>query len=294
VEETPSVLVGGLVGPSKTGSQPGPGNAVPGAASEPEPLPLAVQAHLTGIPDTLPPTWCPNCKAEVLPKGKGLCPRCSRVLKGSFLARKHPVNQLRRQQLLSKLCAEYQPQTTLLHASCEHLAGCLEQLEALKPGGAEHARLLEQSQKLGAALEASRSSSPRTTDDDYAEMTEDELIHRLETMLEAVRASRDVKRLGTGIVDAVVVDDGATVLEPGDPGHAEQEATLATAAHEPKAPEPTCRYGCGSLERCAEIKATRPDTWAALHSTDPEEVARRDKDATALMMHMIGKTSPYL
>ena len=48
---------------------------------------VAIVAHLAGEPDTLPPQWCKNCSVEVVPRGKGLCPRCGRVLKHSFLAR---------------------------------------------------------------------------------------------------------------------------------------------------------------------------------------------------------------
>ena len=122
----------------------------------------AERAHLAGELDSLPPTWCFNCKAEVKPKGKGNCPRCGRVLKGAFLARKHPVNILRRQQLLDRLLADYNPSTTVLRAKCEHLAGVLEQLEVLKAGSQEHKRLVELSEQLGASLEESR---PRELDD---------------------------------------------------------------------------------------------------------------------------------
>ena len=54
-----------------------------------------------------------------------------------------------------------------------------------------------------------------------------------------------------------------------------------------------CPYGCGTLARCAEIKATRPDAWAALHYSDPEEVKKRDEQATAVMMARIGKPQPW-
>src|SRR5687768_10791600 len=73
----------------QTGSQNSSENSVPIETSAWD---SAVQAHLLGVPDTLPLTWCPHCKADVMPKGKGLCPRCSRFLKNSFAARKHPVN----------------------------------------------------------------------------------------------------------------------------------------------------------------------------------------------------------
>jgi hypothetical protein len=53
---------------------------------------------------------------------------------------------------------------------------------------------------------------------EYTDATEDELIERLETMLESVRASRDLKnqqpRLGAGVIDAVI-DEGFEVPEDG-------------------------------------------------------------------------------
>ena len=53
-------------------------------------------AHLMGEPGTLPTVWCKRCKADVLPEGKGQCPRCGKFIRLNFMARKHPVNMLRR------------------------------------------------------------------------------------------------------------------------------------------------------------------------------------------------------
>lgn len=82
-------------------------------------------------------------------------------------------------------------------------------------------------------------------------------------------------------VDAEIVELGAT-SRPVSESEASQPA-----------PEPTCGYGCGTLTRCVEIKKTRPDAWRALHYTDPEEVARRNKEATAVMMARVGKPHPW-
>jgi hypothetical protein len=62
------------------------------------------------------------------------------VLKHSFLARRHPVNKLRKQQILDTLRADYRPQTTRLQDTCADLAGVREQLETMKAGSAEHSR----------------------------------------------------------------------------------------------------------------------------------------------------------
>ena len=244
-------------------------------------------ASLLGLPDQLPETWCPNCKADVLPKGKGFCPRCGRMLKGSFLSRRHPVNKLRRDQLLEKLIADYKPRTTLLESSCEMLAGILEQLEVLKPGSAEHQRLVLLSQTLGDTLEASR---PRKAAPDPLEGLSDEQVRE---KLSAAIAS------ATRLLDADRPPPESTVEIQADEAREAESRPLAPTPSEGIAPavEPwpdvTCGYGCGTLARCAEIKATRPDDWRALHNRDPAEQARRDAEATAVMLKQIGKPSPY-
>jgi hypothetical protein len=58
--------------------------------------------------------------------------------------------------------------------------------------------------------------------------------------------------------------------------------------------EPTCRFGCGTLTDCARLQTTSPSTWRALHWQDPVEIERRRREATAVMLHQIGKPSPLL
>ena len=55
------------------------------------------------------------------------------------------------------------------------------------------------------------------------------------------------------------------------------------------APRPMCAYGCSSSAQCVELKTTRLDVWRTLHARDPAEVARRNDEATAVMMYQIGK-----
>jgi hypothetical protein len=47
-------------------------------------------------------------------------------------------------------------------------------------------------------------------------------------------------------------------------------------------------------DRDAWLKMHNLEGWRAIHYNDPEEVARRTKEATAEMMFMLGKPSPYL
>ena len=59
----------------------------------------------------------------------------------NFVARRHPVNVLRRDALLAELVAEFTPATILERSNCAHLAATLEQLEVMKPGSTEWQRL---------------------------------------------------------------------------------------------------------------------------------------------------------
>jgi hypothetical protein len=116
------------------------------------------------------------------------------MLKGSFLARKHPVNVLRRHQLLDQLIADYRPSTTLQRSSCEMLAGILEQLETMKPGSPVHQRLVQLSQLLGAALEESRASSRvASLPTDYSAFSLDELAARAKRIIEMVELVRHAR-----------------------------------------------------------------------------------------------------
>jgi hypothetical protein len=152
----------------------------------------APQPALAGEPDTLPLTYCRKCQVEVKPEGKGRCPRCQTFLRLNFVARRHPVNVLRRDALLAELVADYQPNTTMLRSTCAHLAGTLEQLEVMKPGSPDWQRLVQTAQTLGAALHDARPTPPRTATN-YDSLTEDQLIERLEVMLKSCYERRDSK-----------------------------------------------------------------------------------------------------
>jgi len=136
----------------------------------------------------LPVTWCVPCQADVQPYGRGKCPRCHKYVKGSFGARKHPVNVLRRDQLLSHLVAEFQPSTLILRHTCEHLAAVYEQLENTRPGRIEHTRLLADATRLSTILEGARRASPSVSlPEALAGLTQEALVARLEELLVSAR-----------------------------------------------------------------------------------------------------------
>jgi hypothetical protein len=109
-------------------------------------------AHLRGEPDTLPEVLCRHCKVMVRPTGKGLCPRCAKFVRLNFVARRHPINVARVDQLNAQLVAEYRPQTMVARTTCRHLAGTWERLEHNKPGSPEWQRLTAVSQAQSQSL----------------------------------------------------------------------------------------------------------------------------------------------
>jgi hypothetical protein len=187
------------------------------------------------------------------------------------VARRHPINRLRKQQLLDQLIAEYQPRTTMLHASCEHLAGILEQLETMKPGSPDHQRLVQLSQLLGASLEESRTSSrvdPPLRE--FSQATDDQMIDETTKILHHLLTLRDSKLTAPATTtnsrserDAIPEQDAAA---------SEIEAPT------PATPEEECPYCRRPLSRCEEIKQNRPDVHEILHWNDPEQVRRRHED----------------
>jgi hypothetical protein len=225
---------------------------------------------------TPPESWCAHCKITVVPLPKGLCPTCGRFVPGS---RKRQVNVERRQQLLAKLVADYQPQTTLAHSSCEHLAGVLEQLDVLKAGTQEHKRLVELSQLLGSALERSRTS----TKDPHADV-DDMTAEQLEA--EALRLVVLARALRTPSTTSISPPFDTTPIVsslPGD-GHA---AAVPREAPAPAPEPPTCKW----CNRSPCIGPAHP-AFATFHHDDPTEVERRDKEATAEMHESLRRYGP--
>jgi len=147
--------------------------------------------HDASEPDQAPRQWCSKCATHVTPtKPTGQCPGCGRPLLGSSLARKRRVNKVRVKELLDKFILDYQPNTQRLRSMCEQFAAVTEQLETVKLGTLERARLAEESQRLGGVLEASRSSRA-STHDDTNDLTNDQLIEQTTAILRTLLRARD-------------------------------------------------------------------------------------------------------
>ncbi len=260
--------------------------------------------HLAGVPDSLPPQWCGKCKADVIPRGKSLCPRCGRMLKQSFLARKHPVNILRRDALRKKLTDEYRPTTQRLQSMCEQYAGVLEQLEVLKAGSQEHKRLVELGQLLGDALEAARPAE--AADASVENMTPEQLEAYALDLAQMARNMRLPPMSAPGADRWPPVPDGQPQERPesleGDSlappeinvpradqraGQSPEPALLEPRASLEPAPAPRCPFCHQAFAKCAEIREQRLDDWRVLHYDDPAEQQRRAELATKEMFESL-------
>jgi len=296
-EVEPAVPNGGVEGSllDPTSRQAEPANDAPTTAPAQEHHPSA--ASLLGLPDSLPLTWCPNCKADVQPKGKGYCPRCARMLKGSFLARKHPVNMMRRDALLKRLTDDYRPNTTLLQSHCETLAGIIEQLEVLKPGSPEHQRLVQQSQALGAALEEAQSA--RSTDTHGTDRVPTSALQLARDLLQRVARGETLSEREQGRLDVLrdamrgdvqlpdLIDVPADKSLDTGVGGASRDAPRPTPApRATPAPEPVealCPYCKRPIVVCNKQRLDRPDVWAIACSMHPDVREAERKRQTDIM-----------
>jgi hypothetical protein len=285
--DAPSPGHGEEAGPGSHQERPGPELGVTkpdspptGPKSNAEAGQKPDKASLLGLPDepdASQPPWCPNCEQFVGRDRRGCCAICHRAIAGAYLNRKHPVNKKRREQILDRLIAEYAPTTQRLAALCGQLADVLEQAEARKAGSQEHKRLVELTLSLSDALERSKPATPFP--DDYDQLNDDEIIERLEAALTQAKKDRDDRRAASPPPLPPRTVEQSPVEQPS----AERSAALAAKLTQ-LAQCPWCHE---SIHACAQLKADRPEAWAALHFDDDDEVARRNGEATAEMMESL-------
>lgn len=149
--------------------------------------PIDEEAIETPLP--LPATkHCANCQRQVVPSPRGSCPTCGRILPGAVFNRKGPVSLVRRDEILAQIVDEYKPRTAILKLRCLHLATAYAQLESTTAGTPAFQRLIADSQKLVAELDATRKTDDASPAPPPIEsLSNEELIDRLETLLAAAR-----------------------------------------------------------------------------------------------------------
>ena len=145
----------------------------------------AVQSAPLEFPDK-----CTRC-GTTDPAVDGRCPnpKCRCLRKGTQLAAKGgPVNKTRRDQLRARFLQDYRPSTTIDEIRCRELADIAERLSVLKKGSSEYQRLVQTMASLDEALRSARSAPQQPPN--VADLSNEELIARLETLLAAARAAQ--------------------------------------------------------------------------------------------------------
>jgi hypothetical protein len=244
---------GGPNGGPQAPPEPAPADA-PAAGHQAHVAPCAAPLPAVGVSDPAAlagepnaqtrSVWCRRCEADVVPIGKGRCPRCQTFLRQNFVARRHPVNKLRRDQLHDEIVTEYQPQTLELRDACRFLANVKERLETTRDGTPEHQRLMTLWAELSIQL---RAAKPAVTAPSIEVDIED---------LDAMEA-----RIGQYIADIReqraraqrLRDERATTPQP--PATSPIVPSPIVEEQVTPAAPPTCAF-CGDvLTRCAEIRA---------------------------------------
>jgi len=135
---------------------------------------------------------------------------------------------------------------------------------------------------------AHANGATRTPPTDLDTLTEDQVIERLEQLLASARAMRDAQRQGEAFIAAAAAEHRAAATTTSEL----KDEDIAPTAQQPAPAESVCEFCHQPPSRCAELKEHHTDAWRVLHHADPEEVARRDAEATAEMMHQIGRPLP--
>lgn len=224
------------------------------------------------VPDEFPDT-CTRCGTKA-PAVDGRCPnpKCRCLRKGTQLAAKGgPVNVAKRDQLRARFLHDYRPLTTIDEVRVRELADIVERLSGLKKGSAEYQRLVQTMTALDEALRSSRAMQQRQQPS-VTELTSDQLIAKLETLLAAVREAH--------LKPEPAVRQPAASESNLEPPRASNAAgpDLSPAPKTAASPTALCVY-CNGL--CV---GKDRDIYRTLHALDPAEIDRKNAEATAEML----------
>ncbi len=274
--------------------------------------------------------WCAQCAANVVPTTPDHCPRCGRWLvdnsghlthglKSKRLAREHDGYRV---NLIEQLFAERGGREALDIVSriaiesyalqCKNLKTVETRLDAdglfTQAGRRRSAVDLAKSISETIARCASELPPPiaRPTQEAAIAAMPASSLHLAKRLLERQVAGEVLTAFEEGQLSVLnAAMNGLVTLAP-DPADVPVVPANARGEQSPEpdsidpitppkpSPVATCEY-CGQpISVCAEVRASRPDVWPALHWNHPDEVTRRNAAATATMMAQIGKPSPWL
>lgn len=265
---------------------------------------------------------CTSCQRDVLPTGKGHCPSCGRFLPANAVAvthgtrRRHSQTQsARRQEILDLLVDERGglmaiDTITLITledyataaAQLETVAAHLEQKGAMTDKGRRRSvvdvykTFSERVDRLGAEIrgETPLDGTPRpglmSTPTPALELARS-LLSRLangDTLTERELGQLDVLRAS--------MRHEVRLAATSAPSQPETETLPEAVDPEPERADPATSLpliGDQNTDPDAWLKAHDLEAWRVVHYNDPEEVERRNREATAVMLRG-RKDSPWL
>jgi hypothetical protein len=229
--------------------------------------------------------YCNKCKNTVIPEGKGRCPKCGCLLSGNSIARKHPVNEKRRETIFKELIAEYQVSGVMGTATCKQLAAALERLDLLQPGSQEWARLVTTAQTLRNILTAAQPASPTP----HLDAMPSSALERALPLLERLDRGEELTERELGQLDVLTgAMCGEVVLPPDRP-----PAVNAAEWGVPQ-PVPPSTPPVDSVPSTAPPSTPTSTPTPLVPREDPEELERRRVERFQTMLRTMGKPSPYL
>ena len=304
-------------------------NEAPYRESEPNGL-VTVRVEPTGDQGGPATSFCSNCRTDVVPGGRGHCPACGRFVpensgalatglrskrlaKGVDTYRRDLLDQLFEERggrdaldVVSRISIENYAlvcgqariiearldqdglftQTGRRRSAFDMLKGISETIERLRaelppvvsrpPMTAALDNMPASALRLASALLARQVNG--------ATLTEREL-GQLDVLSAAMRGRVSLPPDEREPSDKPPHIDAAPVIE--------SNAT-ADMAELPKGERPTCQFCQQSLDSCSVMRVTQLATWQTLHLNHPDEITRHRKETTAVMMHQLGRVSPYL
>lgn len=266
-------------------ASPGPDAANP-LPSQPEP-PTAEPSSPTPVVDGEPPlVFCANCQTNVDPAGKGLCPVCGRFLPDNTVSvvtglrskRLAKIVDQYRVDLIDQLFAERGGRGALdvvsriaienyalVCAQHKTIEARLDQ-DGLFTQTGRRRSTFDMLKGISETIDRLRAELPppitRTTALSGIEKMPVSALERARDLLSRLKAGDILSERELGQLDVLRGAMRDEVRLPDDPPLAPPAPYIVPApadeAQDAPAPEPTCGYGCGTLARCAGIKATRP------------------------------------
>jgi hypothetical protein len=245
-----------------------------------------------------------------VPESAGKCPVCGCFQKDNQVAVTHglrrqrltPKEDARRAELIDQLLAERGGRENVdilmryhiqefaeLTVHIDHIDDYLAELGTLTKAGRQPAAL-----KTRLDLSARRDQVAAKIRGDSSAEAQTSPVLTGGTLVELAERAAALAAVGRRLVDEEAArlkrgeDEGYLVPEPGDAGYVDDSVPSAPTTTPAPAPDLPCSY-CGQA-------CVGPDHehFSTLHYNDPAEIARRSKEATRVMYHMLGKPSPFL